>query len=132
MKLPHVISQQKNMLAVMAGVLLVLWLTQPYLSKWMGLDTPPKPLEASNANKTLHPEPNTSASPGPATPDPFKDFIDQKGSNAKPADIAATTATSKLPSITPGHQNSQVDPFKAHLDLQKKQLESASVSPFGK
>ena len=102
----------------MAGLLFLLWLTQPFISEWTGS----APLTTGEKAKSTE-----ASSPGvlPAerlAADPFKENIQQNGLSTQ-----AVSAPAPASPATAG-----TDPFKAYLANQKEQSQAANISPFGK
>ena len=121
MKLPQFIATQKKTALTMAGVLCVLWFAQTYISEWVdtaGTGKELKQPEARDTHNASPPSPNSQ----PTALDPFKEFMAQQTDLSKPQFADTPVSTGYKPA----------DPFKAHLESQKLQLEAAKVSPFGK
>lgn len=118
MDLTKMSSRSKRLAISMVTILFMLWLTQPYISKWTG-STKSTPVPETNmpvAHPTVvMPVENTAS-------DPFRDHVRQNGFSNK-ANIAPDSGTSFA---------AGVDPFKAHLEVQKEQAKNSGVSPFGK
>ena len=111
-------TNSKRLAIIMATILFLLWLIQPYISQWTG-STKTTPVTETNM-PVAHP---TVVTPVENTmSDPFRNHVRQNGfSNT------ANNAPESGASVTTG-----VDPFKAHLDTQKAQAQNSGVSPFGK
>lgn len=112
------ITSHKKLAMAMAGLLFLLWLTQPFISEWTGS----APLTTGEkAKSTEVSQPGVLPADRSAV-DPFKENIQQNGLSTQavsapvPASPAATGA----------------DPFKAFLASQKEQSQAANISPFGK
>jgi hypothetical protein len=124
MKLSQLIVDQKKTVLAMVGVLCVLWFAQTYISEWLGQLS-----SAGTGKEFKQPAPEISHDATPPAPssqshvvDPFREFMAQQANSSKPQLTDTPLSTDGKP----------VDPFKAHLENQKQQLEAAGVSPFGK
>ncbi len=103
---------------VMVGLLFLLWLSQPYITAWIGS----APITAGGqSGSTQVGPPGVLPTDRPAV-DPFKENILQNGLSTK-----AVGAPAPARPATAG-----ADPFKAHLESQKEQSQAANISPFGK
>jgi len=111
-------TNSKRLAIIMATVLFLLWLTQPYISNWTG-STKTTPATETNI-PVAHPTVETPVEN--TVSDPFRNHVRQNGFSNK-----ANTAPESGASVATG-----VDPFKAHLDTQKAQAQNSGVSPFGK
>ena len=122
-------SHQIKLALVLMGVLLLIWIIQPYVSAFLGSD------QNLNSNKGLYKIENQAERPLIDTPayntiplpgvDPFKAHIEKNGfSNQTLEQNSASTA------IKPA--DSGADPFKDFLEQQKRQSKEAGVSPFGR
>ena len=113
-------SNNQKLALFMAGILFVLWLAQPYISNWTDST---RTLSAAESSKPAIPtNPVGVMSTENAVPDPFKEHIQQNGLSNK------LGIASELGSPA----SAGVDPFKAQLEIQKKQGQTSSISPFGK
>jgi hypothetical protein len=111
-------ANKKKLALSMAGILFLLWLTQPYITKRTDST------ETLSGAETIKPVTNSvSTSPtDKGVTDPFSEHIQKNGLSTKGSSVPdlgnpATTGT---------------DPFKAFLENQNKQAQTSSVSPFGK
>lgn len=118
MDLTKISTHSKKLALTMAGILFLLWLTQPYISKWTDSSkTQPGPVSSQPTQLPVGAMPTDNS-----VDDPFKEHIQQNGLSNK-----APSTTELGSSSTAG-----ADPFKAHLETQKKQAQTSGVSPFGK
>lgn len=117
-------ANSKKLALTMAGILFVLWFMQPYISKWTGSNkTVPVPMPMQMPHSST-----PAGNPAVALPannnaaDPFRDHIQQNGLSNK---------VGSAPNLGSA-ASAGVDPFKAHLENQKKQAPTSGISPFGK
>jgi hypothetical protein len=113
-------SNNKKLALSMAGILFVLWVAQPYISNWTDSTKTISDAESSQSATATNPLGVLSTENGVA--DPFKEHIQQNGLSNK------LGSASELGSPA----SAEVDPFKAQLEIQKKQGQTSSISPFGK
>jgi len=111
-------TNTKKLALSLAGILLLLWFAQPYISKWTGST------ETISGSEAIKPAKNpVSVLPADnAVADPFKEHVQQnrlsnKGSGAQ--ELGSPAAA-------------RADPFKAFLETQNKQAQTSGISPFGK
>jgi hypothetical protein len=111
-------GNKKKLALSMAGILFLLWLTQPYISKRTDST------ETLSGAESIKPVSNTVgvSSTDNVVADPFREHIKQNGLSNK----GSSSPELSSPSTT------GVDPFKAFLENQKKQAQTSGVSPFGK
>jgi len=109
---------------VMTIILILVWFVQPYISDLMGPEGASNKLKGNTNLNQQHPGSSgtTDANPVPLGTDPFKAFIEKKGTGQKPVEVNASTDQKNITSPA-------ADPFKAFLERQQKE---ATVSPFGK
>jgi hypothetical protein len=111
-------ANKKKLALSMAGILFLLWLIQPYISKRTDST------ETLSGAESIKPVTNSVSvsQTDNGVADPFREHIQQnglsdKGSSSPDLGRPATTG---------------VDPFKAFLENQKKQAQTSGISPFGK
>jgi hypothetical protein len=111
-------ANKKKLALSMAGILFLLWLTQPYISKRTDST------ETLSGAESIKPVANSVSSPPTekGVADPFREHIQQNGLSNKGSsapELGAPAATG-------------ADPFKLFLENQKKQAQTSGISPFGK
>ena len=113
-------ANKKKLALSMVGILFLLWLAQPYISKWTDSTETISGAESSKPATATNPVSVLPTENGVA--DPFKEHIKQNGLSNKPS----STSELGIPAT------SGADPFKAQLEIQKKQAQTSGISPFGK